>query len=137
MLGVVREYDSPGGGSKVVLGLSGSQAHSNSPVSALKVRTTPEGSSTEAPSCTQPPTKMRLPITVFSVKGVPGHRRERIETAVVAGGAGEDVEARAAGVGSSGVDAVCDAGYSLHRPRSAERRELTPEAADIPGTLVA
>jgi hypothetical protein len=27
-----------------------------------------------------------MPITVFDVKGVPGHRRERIETAVVAGG---------------------------------------------------
>jgi hypothetical protein len=27
-----------------------------------------------------------MPITVFDIKGVPGHRRERIETAVVAGG---------------------------------------------------
>ena len=27
-----------------------------------------------------------MPITVFSVKGVPGNRRERIEAAVVAGG---------------------------------------------------
>jgi hypothetical protein len=27
-----------------------------------------------------------VPITVFDVKGVPGHRRERIEAAVVAGG---------------------------------------------------
>ena len=27
-----------------------------------------------------------MPITVFDVKGVPGHRRERIEAAVVAGG---------------------------------------------------
>ena len=26
-----------------------------------------------------------MPITVFDVKGVPGHRRERIEAAVVAG----------------------------------------------------
>jgi hypothetical protein len=28
-----------------------------------------------------------MPITVFDVKGIPGTRRERIETAVVAGGA--------------------------------------------------
>ena len=28
----------------------------------------------------------RMPLTVFDIKGVPGHRRERIETAVVAGG---------------------------------------------------
>jgi hypothetical protein len=27
-----------------------------------------------------------MPITVFDVKGVPGHRRERIEAAIVAGG---------------------------------------------------
>jgi hypothetical protein len=27
-----------------------------------------------------------MPITVFDTKGVPSHRRERIETAVVAGG---------------------------------------------------
>lgn len=27
-----------------------------------------------------------MPLTVFDIKGVPGHRRERIETAVVAGG---------------------------------------------------
>ena len=27
-----------------------------------------------------------MPLTVFDVKGVPGHRRERIEAAVVAGG---------------------------------------------------
>jgi hypothetical protein len=27
-----------------------------------------------------------MPVTVFDVKGVPGHRRERIEAAVVAGG---------------------------------------------------
>jgi len=27
-----------------------------------------------------------MPITVFDVKGVPGHRRERIEAAVVRGG---------------------------------------------------
>jgi hypothetical protein len=27
-----------------------------------------------------------MPVTVFDTKGVPGHRRERIETAVVAGG---------------------------------------------------
>jgi len=27
-----------------------------------------------------------MPITVFDIKGVPGNRRERIETAVVAGG---------------------------------------------------
>jgi hypothetical protein len=27
-----------------------------------------------------------MPLTVFQVKGVPGHRRERIETAVIAGG---------------------------------------------------
>jgi hypothetical protein len=27
-----------------------------------------------------------MPIAIFDVKGVPGHRRERIETAVVAGG---------------------------------------------------
>ena len=27
-----------------------------------------------------------MPLTVFSVKGLPGHRRERIEAAVVAGG---------------------------------------------------
>jgi hypothetical protein len=27
-----------------------------------------------------------MPLTVFQVKGVPGHRRERIEAAVVAGG---------------------------------------------------
>ena len=27
-----------------------------------------------------------MPITVFDLKGVPGHRRERIEAAVVAGG---------------------------------------------------
>ena len=36
-----------------------------------------------------------MPITVFDVKGVPGHRRERIEAAVVAGGkhASESYEA--------------------------------------------
>jgi hypothetical protein len=28
----------------------------------------------------------RMPLTVFDIKGVPGDRRERIETAVVAGG---------------------------------------------------
>ena len=28
-----------------------------------------------------------MPITVFSTKGIPDHRRERIEAAVVAGGA--------------------------------------------------
>ena len=28
-----------------------------------------------------------MPITVFDTKGIPGHRRERIEAAVVAGGA--------------------------------------------------
>jgi len=27
-----------------------------------------------------------MPVTVFDIKGVPGHRRERIETAVVSGG---------------------------------------------------
>jgi hypothetical protein len=27
-----------------------------------------------------------MPLTVFEIKGVPGHRRERIEAAVVAGG---------------------------------------------------
>ncbi len=27
-----------------------------------------------------------MPLTVFDIKGIPGHRRERIETAVVAGG---------------------------------------------------
>jgi hypothetical protein len=27
-----------------------------------------------------------MPVTVFDIKGVPGHRRERIEAAVVAGG---------------------------------------------------
>jgi len=27
-----------------------------------------------------------MPLTVFEVKGIPGHRRERIEAAVVAGG---------------------------------------------------
>jgi hypothetical protein len=27
-----------------------------------------------------------MPITVFDAKGVPGHRRERIEAAVIAGG---------------------------------------------------
>ncbi|MFY9727686.1 MAG: hypothetical protein WB579_06505 [Bryobacteraceae bacterium] len=27
-----------------------------------------------------------MPITVFDLKGIPGHRRERIEAAVVAGG---------------------------------------------------
>ena len=27
-----------------------------------------------------------MPLTVFDIKGVPGHRRERIEAAVVAGG---------------------------------------------------
>jgi hypothetical protein len=27
-----------------------------------------------------------MPLTVFDIRGVPGHRRERIETAVVAGG---------------------------------------------------
>ena len=27
-----------------------------------------------------------MPLTVFDIKGVPGNRRERIETAVVAGG---------------------------------------------------
>lgn len=27
-----------------------------------------------------------MPITVFDAKGIPGHRRERIEAAVVAGG---------------------------------------------------
>jgi hypothetical protein len=27
-----------------------------------------------------------MPLTVFQIKGVPGHRRERIEAAVVAGG---------------------------------------------------
>jgi hypothetical protein len=27
-----------------------------------------------------------MPLTVFDVKGIPGHRRERIEAAVVAGG---------------------------------------------------
>jgi hypothetical protein len=27
-----------------------------------------------------------MPLTVFDIKGVPGHRRERIETAVVNGG---------------------------------------------------
>jgi len=27
-----------------------------------------------------------MPITIFDVKGIPGHRRERIEAAVVAGG---------------------------------------------------
>jgi hypothetical protein len=28
----------------------------------------------------------RMPVTVFDIKGLPGHRRERIEAAVVAGG---------------------------------------------------
>jgi hypothetical protein len=27
-----------------------------------------------------------MPVTVFQIKGIPGHRRERIETAVIAGG---------------------------------------------------
>ena len=27
-----------------------------------------------------------MPLTIFDIKGVPGHRRERIEAAVVAGG---------------------------------------------------
>jgi hypothetical protein len=27
-----------------------------------------------------------MPLTVFDVKGIPSHRRERIESAVVAGG---------------------------------------------------
>jgi hypothetical protein len=27
-----------------------------------------------------------MPVTVFDIKGVPGHRHERIEAAVVAGG---------------------------------------------------
>jgi hypothetical protein len=27
-----------------------------------------------------------MPLTVFQIKGIPGHRRERIEAAVVAGG---------------------------------------------------
>ena len=27
-----------------------------------------------------------MPLTVFDIKGIPGHRRERIEAAVVAGG---------------------------------------------------
>jgi hypothetical protein len=27
-----------------------------------------------------------MPLTVFSLRGIPGHRRERIEAAVVAGG---------------------------------------------------
>ncbi len=27
-----------------------------------------------------------MPLTVFQIKGVPGHRRERIEAAVIAGG---------------------------------------------------
>jgi hypothetical protein len=27
-----------------------------------------------------------MPVTVFDIKGLPGHRRERIEAAVVAGG---------------------------------------------------
>jgi hypothetical protein len=27
-----------------------------------------------------------MPLTVFDMKGIPGHRRERIEAAVVAGG---------------------------------------------------
>jgi hypothetical protein len=27
-----------------------------------------------------------MPLTVFALKGIPGHRRERIEAAVVAGG---------------------------------------------------
>ena len=27
-----------------------------------------------------------MPLTVFQIKGIPGHRRERIETAVIAGG---------------------------------------------------
>jgi hypothetical protein len=27
-----------------------------------------------------------MPVTVFQIKGIPGHRRERIEAAVVAGG---------------------------------------------------
>jgi hypothetical protein len=27
-----------------------------------------------------------MPVTVFQIKGIPGHRRERIESAVVAGG---------------------------------------------------
>jgi hypothetical protein len=28
----------------------------------------------------------RMPLTVFDIKGVPGHRRERIEAALVTGG---------------------------------------------------
>jgi hypothetical protein len=31
-------------------------------------------------------TIIAMPLTVFDIKGVPGHRRERIEAAVVAGG---------------------------------------------------
>jgi hypothetical protein len=27
-----------------------------------------------------------MPITVFEIRGIPGHRRERVEAAVVAGG---------------------------------------------------
>ena len=27
-----------------------------------------------------------MPLTVFDIKGIPGHRRERIEAAVIAGG---------------------------------------------------
>jgi hypothetical protein len=27
-----------------------------------------------------------MPLTVFDIKGLPGHRRERIEAAVIAGG---------------------------------------------------
>ena len=27
-----------------------------------------------------------MPVTVFDIKGIPGHRRERIEAAIVAGG---------------------------------------------------
>ena len=33
-----------------------------------------------------PATILRMPVTVFDIKGVPGARRERIEAAVVAGG---------------------------------------------------
>jgi hypothetical protein len=31
-------------------------------------------------------TIIAMPLTVFDIKGVPGHRRERIEAAVIAGG---------------------------------------------------
>jgi hypothetical protein len=31
-------------------------------------------------------TIIAMPLTVFDIKGVPGHRRERLEAAVVAGG---------------------------------------------------